>query len=305
MQWLGVSIFAYFLIAFQSSMDKFLLSSRRISHPAVYAFYSGFLSLFAFILFPFGFHLVETREAMVQIFSGAVFAYGVLFLFFAIRDNEATQVVPVVGAVTSAATYFFSFVILEEQLSRNEIMGIATLILGGLLISFDFSRKSRRKIFLGFEFSLLAGVLLAVSYTMFKVFFGKDNFVNVYIWTRFGLFAGALSFLLYAPWRKKIRSSFANFKKPREKNRNSGLIFVLNKIMGGVGSFLLNYGISLGSVTVVNALVSLEYLFIFILAWIFSLWFRDIFREKRDLFTLSQRIAAGLIITGGMILVSK
>ena len=54
MNWLIVSIIAYLLIALGVILDKFLLSSNRISHPVVYAFYSGLLSFFTiFIYFPF------------------------------------------------------------------------------------------------------------------------------------------------------------------------------------------------------------------------------------------------------------
>jgi drug/metabolite transporter (DMT)-like permease len=305
MSWLFISTLAYLLIALQSTLDKFLLSSRRVGHPATYTFYSGLLSLTALLLFPFGFHLIAPAAAAREILAGAVFSCGVFFLFWAIRDHEASQVVPVVSAVTAVATFFFSFLLLGERLSRLELWGIILLVLGGLFISLDFSKKARRRIFLGFEFSLFSGILLALAYTWFKKFFASDNFVNVYIWTRFGLILGAASLMLYPAWGKIIWSSLTKFKKPAGADAHTGSIFVLNKAVGGVGSFLLNYAISLGSVTVINALISLEYVFIFFLVWGFSFWIVRIFDERRDWATLSQKLAAALVIAVGMFLVSR
>jgi drug/metabolite transporter (DMT)-like permease len=305
MQWFFVAAIAYFLIALQSVLDKFLLSSKRVAHPATYAFYSGLMSFLAFLLFPFGFHAVSLTVAALEILAGAVFIYGVLFLFFAIKDNEASQVIPVVGVVTVAVTYFFSFLILGERLSGGEIWGIIILIFGGLLISLDFSSDAARRIFRGFEFSLLAGVFMAMAYTMFKRFFMADGFVNVYIWTRFGLVFGAVSLLAYSGWRKAIFSSLFRFRKPAGNDASSGSIFVLNKVFGGIGSFLVNYAIKLGSVTIVNALVSLEYVFVFGLAFVFYKWAGKIFEEKRDFLALTQKFSAVIIIAIGMFFVSR
>ncbi|HHE45738.1 MAG TPA: hypothetical protein ENL05_00085 [Candidatus Moranbacteria bacterium] len=304
MGWLLIAIIAYFLIALQSILDKFLLSSRRIAHPATYAFYSGLLSLSAFLFFPFGFHLVSVETAIQEIFSGCIFIYGALLLFFAIQNNEASQVVPVVGAVTTIFTYFFSFIFLNEHLSIINFLGIVALITGGLLISLNFSLGRLKRLFNGFLFSVIAGILLAFSFTWFKKFYLSDNFINVYIWTRIGLMLGAVSLLVYPYWRKVIGNSIIHLKKTQTKDEHSGIIFIENKILGGLGSFLVNYAISLGSVTLVNALVSVEYVFIFGLAYLFSKWMKKIFEEERDVFTLIRKFVAVGIIALGMFWIS-
>lgn len=308
MNWLVVATIAYFLTAFAVILDKFLLSSKKVSHPAIYAFYSGLLSLSAFLLFPFGFHLVSLNGAILSIFAGIIFIFGILSLFFALTKSEASQVVPTVGAATPVATYFFSMLLLGEKLSNYQILGLFALISGGLLISLEISGKDKRAkkgFFSGFPSSILAGVLLAVAFTLFKNLFEQDNFINVYIWTRFGLLAGSISLLFHPGWRKAILSSLKGFKNPQETNKRSGLLFVFNKILGGSGSILLNFAISIGSVTLVNALVSVEYVFIFILGILFSHWFPDFFQERKNPGVILQKIAAIVIITFGLVMVSK
>lgn len=308
MNWLVIATIAYFLTALAVILDKFLLSSKKVSHPAIYAFYSGLLSLSAFFLFPFGFHSVNLNEAILSIFAGVIFIFGILSLFFALAKNEASQVIPTVGATTPVATYFFSMFLLGEKLGNYQIFGLFALIFGGLLISLEISgkgKKSKKGFFSGFSSSILAGVLLAVAFTLFKNLFGHDNFINVYIWTRFGLLAGSVFLLVHPSWRKAILNSLKGFKNPQDTNKRSGLLFVLNKILGGSGSILLNFAISIGSVTLVNALVSIEYVFIFLLGIIFSHWFPNFFQERKNTAVILQKITAIIIITFGLVMVSR
>ena len=305
MNWIAFSIFAYFLIALEVILDKFLISSKRVSHPAVYAFYSGVLSLSAFIFFPFGFHLVSGEQVFLSLAAGIIFVYAVLALFFAFREGEASRVVPVVGAIVPLVTYFLSVFFLKERLGCAEIAGVFFLILGGVLIAFELNKKLGRRFFAGFYYSILAGVLLAVSYTLFKNFYEQDKFINVYIWTRFGVMFGALSLFFFPVWRRLILASLGNFKKPSGENKSSGIIFVLNKALGGAGSILKEFATSIGSVTIVNALIATEYVFVFVLGIAFSFWLPRVFKEEKDAKTIIQKIAAIILIASGVILVSN
>lgn len=305
MNWIFISILAYFLIALEVILDKFLISSKRVSHPVVYAFYSGVLSLSAFAFFPFGFHLVSLGQALLSFIAGIIFVYAILSLFFAFREGEASRITPVVGAIVPVVIYFLSVFFLKERLGGAETIGVILLILGGLGIAFDLDKNSGRRFFKGFFHSILAGILLAVSYTFFKDFYEHDKFINVYIWTRFGVMFGALSLLFFPIWRRTILKSLSNFKKPSGRNKSSGVIFILNKALGGAGSIIKEFATSIGSVTIVNALISTEYIFVFVMGLIFSLWLPSVFQERKDAKSIIQKITAIVIISIGIILVFK
>lgn len=309
MSWIIIAIFSYFLVALEIILDKFLLSSKRVSHPAIYAFYSGVLSLTALLIFaPFGFHLISISDAILSFSAGIIFTYGILCLFFAINKSDASQAIPVVGAVIPLTTYFLSLIFLSEDLKNYQLLGVVILILGGLLISFDLPLKiNKKKFFSGFYYSIGAGILLAIAFTSFKYFFDRDNFLNVYIWTRMGLFIGAITLLAIPIWRKIIFNSFRgvhNSNDDKKKNIKTGLLFVATKILGGAGSILTNKAIAIGSVTIVNALVSTEYAFILLLGIVFSLRFPQIFQEKRDAKTILEKVLAIIMITIGVVLIS-
>lgn len=223
MNWLLVVTLAYFLIALQTMLDKFLLSSKRVASPAVYTFYSGVLSFFTLILFPFGFHKIALTLFFLYLLAGAVFAFGVFFMFFAIQKSEASRVVPVIGVVTPIVTYALSIIFLQDNLKPLQILGVVILLIGGLLISWLRPRSGERhSFFVGFYQTIAAGILLAIAYTLFKYFYQSDNFMDVFIWTRLGLFAGALLLLFHGSWRQAILSSLANFKKPSHAEQSSG-----------------------------------------------------------------------------------
>ncbi|PIP27933.1 MAG: hypothetical protein COX29_03870 [Candidatus Moranbacteria bacterium CG23_combo_of_CG06-09_8_20_14_all_35_22] len=307
MSWLAITIIAYFLLALEIILDKFLLSSKRVSHPSIYAFYSGTLGLFAIAFSPFGFHWISYAKIFFSFLAGIIFIYGMLALFFAIRKGEASRVLPVVGAVIPITAFFLAIFFLEERLGGRGILGIIFLIFGGLLISFDLDKDRKRIFHQGFRASLLAGFFLALSAIFIKALYNEDNFLNVFIWTRTGAFLGVLSFLLVPIWRKAILGSLLKFKKPEKEGKKSGASFIFAKTLGGSGSFLKEMATSMttASVTIVNALVSMEYVFIFLLSVIFSVWVPEIMKEKKDIKTVLQKITAIAIITLGLVLVSK
>ena len=306
MDYIVIAVIAYLLVALEVILDKFLLTSNRVSHPSIYAFYVGLMSLFALFLIPFGFHLISFKQIILNIIPGIIFLYGILALFFAINKSEASRVMPVVGAVIPIVTFLMSIFFLSERLRDIQIIGVIALIIGGLLISFELplKLKNKKKFFVGFEYSIIAGALLAIAFTWFKHFFEHDNFSNVFIWTRMGLFLGAASLLLVKPWRAKILNSFGGFKNPQKEHYKTGSLFVVNKALGGVGSIMTNYAISLGSVTIVNALVSTEYVFILIFGIALSAKFPKIFQEKENALAIVQKVVSIFIIALGLILIS-
>ena len=130
-----LAIGAYFLIALETILDKFLLTSKRVSHPANYAFYSGVMSFFAFTFFYWGFHFILSERIVFYLIPGIIFTYGILFLFFAIEKNEASQVIPLVGAVIPIIIFFISVFI------QPSIKIFFQKFQGGLFHTLDSKRK--------------------------------------------------------------------------------------------------------------------------------------------------------------------
>jgi drug/metabolite transporter (DMT)-like permease len=306
MSWIVVAVSAYFLGAFAVLMDKFLMGSKRISSPQVYTFYVGVFGLGAFLFAPFGFAIPSSSQIVISLVSGAIYIGGIFALNVSINKAEASRVTPVVFSVVPIATYLISFVFSNEKLSLLQLGGVALLIAGGLLISFDLPLQlDKRKLFVGFYSSCLAGVLLAISYVMFKMVYAEQAFLNGFMWTRVGGFLAALLLLAVPVWRRAIFKSFTHAKNPSHENVSTGGFFMVNKVMGGASSILLNKAFQLGSVTLVNSMVSLQYVFVLVLVAIAAKRRPEVFAEKLSFWDWAQKVGAIIVIAIGMFFVSK
>ena len=299
-----VAIASYFLTACAATLDKFLITSKKIEHPSVYTFLVGLFSIFTLLIFfPFGFHWVSLGKMAMMLFFGAVFSFGLLALFFAFQKSQTSRVVPVSGVATTITSLLIAVFLFGEDLEARQLGGIFVLILGSFLISVRFFKNRPIKTFSDFPLAVLAGVLLGTAFSFFNKFYVADNFINVFIWTRIGVFLGAMTFILVPGWRSQIFSFFKNLGKNKKKNTQTGIIFVANKLLSGSGSIVFNLALSLGDVAVVNALVATEYVFIFFFGSMLSLKLPKIFLEEKDWLIISQKILSIIIIGVGIWLV--
>ena len=82
MAWLFFAIIAYFINAVNAVIDKALLV-KPIPNATVYAFYIGFLSIFALIFAPFGLVLPAFPDLIIDLAAGGVFLLALfVFIFF-------------------------------------------------------------------------------------------------------------------------------------------------------------------------------------------------------------------------------
>jgi len=306
MIWLSLVAGGYLFGAVANVLDKFLLGSKRISSAPVYAFYVGLFGLGAFLLAPFGLTIPNNNIIILCLIGGALFFAAILLLYFAFEIAEASRVAPVFGAVIPIVTLVLSITLGLEKFSTWQIWGVISLIFGGLLISFDLPlRLGKKKFFSGFYYALAAGFVMAIAYLMFKNISNHEGFITWYIWTRVGSFLGALGLFLIPMWRKNILRSFHFVKKDRKQAITTSGIFLSNKIVGGASTLMLNYAIGLGSVTLLNSLVSIQYVFVLVIVAILSKTKAHIFQEKLLFWDWAQKIAAIAIIAVGMILIYK
>lgn len=310
MSWILITITAYFLGAVTVILDKYLLSSEKISTPFVYAFYVGLLGLGVLIFWPLGLffpsfvlNIPSINQAWLSLWSGMFFLAGITTLYFAIKKSEASKVTPVTFSIVPIVTFLTAFAWGVESFSVFKILGISMLIFGGLFISFDLPFKlNKKKFFAGFYPSMFAGVLLGFSTFLLKLVYEEQNFFNGYVWTRAGAFVGTLCLLIVPHWRNKIFHSLKHGKK-KKGSLSTGILFVSNKVVGGTSSALINLAIGMGSVTLVSSLVSLQYVFVLLIAVAGGKHLPHIFEERLYFWDWAQKIAAIIIIATGMIFV--
>ena len=146
---------------------------------------------------------------------------------------------------------------------------------------------------------VLSGLLYAVSHVASKYIYDIYGFYTGLVWTRgfMGLF-GLL--LLFSPqiWKK------SRAKKNKLKNKKNQFLLVMStRIFAIVAVLLIQYGIAVGSVTIVNALAGVQFAFLIALVAILTKFLPKFFKERFVRGELKTEILAVLIIAIGLALV--
>lgn len=299
MTWALVAVLGYFFNAVAAVFDKYLLSDR-IPTPAVYAFFVSLFSLFALGFIPFGFQFLDPHTTGVLLFSGFLFVYGLVAFYTAVKQHEVSRVSPLVGTVTSLTAFliiFFPGVSGEVNVDIWYILALTLLIVGGLLISFDLPLRRGEHIS---RFVLVAGICIGFSLILLKNGYAQSNFVSGLVWSRLGMFLAGLSLLLFSPFRRQILSQFHGFRHRSKRAAGTGALFLINKTTAGIATFLISYATFLGSVSFVQALSGMQYVFLLLMTLPLSLRFPHIFGERLLFWDWFQKVAAVAIIGLGL-----
>ncbi len=296
--WMIFAIAGYTLLAGESVMSKFLVTAR-LKNWQLYTFYVGIFSAVALIFTPFGFEWNGWTPFLAAVLSGLIFYLALACLFQALLKSSAVRVYVLFGAVTTLATAILAWFFLEDKITPANLVGIIFLLVGGFLISFKHYNKS---FFSNWEKTILAGIFAALSYVILKFAYSQQNFVSGYVISRMGISTFALLSLLMPSFRKKIFSSLKVGK--RKEHIKDFFGSVAAKTVAGTGTVLVHYAIFLGSVVLVNALVSVQYLLIFIFSVSLSFYWEKVFIEKFTLINVVYKFLGVALIVLGTVLVS-
>jgi drug/metabolite transporter (DMT)-like permease len=130
-----------------------------------------------------------------------------------------------------------------------------------------------------------------------KMLFNHTDFINGFFWSRMGNMTAALSLLLFPSVRNHLT---AVTKKTTSK---TGFLIVVNRVLGGLAFLSILYAIRLGPVSVINALSSLQFVFIFLIIFLFRKKMSELYHhEFRHGHILHKVIAMVLIVTGFFVL---
>ncbi len=294
--WLTLVLGGHLSNACAFVIDKILLS-KTLKRPTVYVFFIGVLGIFVFVLLPFG-H-VQWLSSMVTIeaaISGIAFTAALLAFFSALQRGEATRVIPFFGALIPLWTIAFAWVFVGERLTGIVWWGIALLVIGAFLITYEpTSNNSLSRTALGL--AVLGAALFAISSTMLKAVFNATEFINGFLWTRTFATLSALALLLLPATRRAVWSEFV-----RGGQRPPALLIV-GQALGAIGFVLLALGTKFApTVTVVNALQGVQYGFLFLFVLVMGSLAPKLIPEKMSRAIVIQKIIALVALALGLAL---
>jgi len=296
MTWYFIALISYIFTALANVFDKLVLT-RFLKAASVYAFYVGVLGVIALLLIPFGFQLTTWTPIFFGVISGAGFIVSLYFMYSGFLRGETTRAATVMGGTLPIFTLVISYFIFNERLGLYSLTGIFLLILGVYVIGLTPDGKHDRSYI---KWALLAGVAFSLTYVGTKITYEMTNFITGFVWINIGSILASLSLLLRPKWNKEIMADIHSPKKAQVKSKT---FMLFNQSMGALGFLLLSYAISLGPVSIINAMQGSQYAFVFILSAAFGVFIPEV-KEGYSKRVVFQKAIAILIIGLGLIFVA-
>lgn len=276
MNWILLAVGAQFLNAFVALVDKHIVSDEKtLPRPFVYAFYTCLISGVWVVVYFIGFLPFVPSSLHIPSFSNVIqptlevvalsflsaytFFTALVAMFSALREHDASDVVPVIGSVSALASFGMGYYFFNTTLSHNFIFGIILLSVGTFLVSrLQFPFKTAMV-------ALYSGIFFALHYITIKGLFLSTSFDNGFFWSRiaFVFFAGTL--LMIPNYFEKIK------EQTKSTTKSTAVLVIVNKLLAGVSTILILKATDQGDVAVVQALGGLQFVFILILGIFFSI----------------------------------
>ncbi|MFM2424183.1 MAG: hypothetical protein RLZZ70_574 [Candidatus Parcubacteria bacterium] len=269
MAWILLATLGQFLNALVAFLDKYIVSDEKaMPRPFVYAFYSCLLTGGWVIIYLLGYipgfttlglpHLSNLELPSIQVLAMSFFAAYTFFIalvsmYAALKQSEAVNVMPVIGATSAVASFVFSLLFLDASISYNFMWGIIVLSIGTLLVAQTLPDwDSTLHVF-------HSGLFFALHFITMKGLFLETSFDDGFFWSRVAFVLFALSLLLVPTYVKKIR------EQAGQTSAKTGFLVLFAKILAGVAAFLLLKATDMGDVAVVQALDGVKFVFILLI----------------------------------------
>lgn len=285
--WIALAVVGYFFNAIVALVDKTLLGQKRLDDPAVYTLAISCLGLLVLVLAPFGWQEPSLWGWVWGLLSGLCFTLGLWAMFVVLKTGEASRIPAFIGSLNPIFVFLISFVLLGERLSIWQVGAFIVLVAGGFMM---ISGRNG----LNYEQIILASVssfIFALAFVFLKLTFTETNFISGLVISRSGAFLAGLCLLL-------LPGTWQSFKHMLFKTgQGLKLSFIGGQASGAVAGILNSYAVSLASVTLVQSLQGVQYVFILLLSLLVSLKWPQLLREEISRDILARKVI-GIILIG-------
>ncbi|MDQ7814739.1 MAG: EamA family transporter [Patescibacteria group bacterium] len=307
MNWILITILGHLSNGVAFAIDKMLLRSA-FTRSATYAGLVGLLSSLILVAVPF----VKIWPSgldfwLLSLVTGATFIFALWAFFGALARAEATRIVPIVGSLIPIFTLIGSFAFLAERLSDKNFLGFGILIVATIILS---SGKAGKPSVQAIWLSVGSAMLFAISSVAGKAVYGDAGFFGGFVATRLFAAFSAL-FVLILLDREAGREALSIFIKRKDggtsKHKQPGataaILALVGQSLGALGFVLVQYGISRGSPSIVNAMQAVQYAFLVLLALLLRHKAPQLLGENLTKKALLLKVTALVITAFGLFLI--
>lgn len=295
MTWILFSILTALFWASGNIIDKFVFT-RWVVKPIIPVIILGIFGLLASLIIYLtqGFVGLSSANILLGVLAGIFFVLSDLFYFKAVKIEEISRVIPLFYLM-NFFILFLAFIFLGEILTPIKYLGIFFLAIGAILVSqkdsinFKFNKA--------FWFMVLASGMIAASTVITKYLLNFADYWTIFSYTR-GIGAMmALLPIIYLNFNDLINEARKNGKKA------IGMMSV-SQLLNVLGGLSITLAISAGSVTLVNALASIQPFIVLVFALVISIFYPAIFKEDLKKANIFIKVLAIVLIFVGVVLIT-
>lgn len=275
MTWIIISLLGHAANGFAFIIDKILLNNA-FKRSATYAGLVGLLSALALILIPWVKVWPMGSDLLLAVLSGLTFMAALWSFFSALSRGEASRVIPIISALIPIMTLIGTSLFLAERLTFYELLGFFLLIAATVLLA--GGKAQNRLTMNALLLSLLSAFLFAVSSVSGKAVYDSVGFLGGFATTRItAALTSIILILLVDPLAgQEIKDIVKSISAGKQKKRSgqlmstatAGKLAIVGQTLGGLGFIAIQYAMSLGSASIVNALQVMQFALLVIMAFI-------------------------------------
>jgi len=265
MSWLALALIGHVSNGIAFVIDKVLLTTA-FKRSATYAALIGTMSFAVVLAIPWVRDWPSASLLPYLIGFGALFVFALWAFFKALKQGEATRVVPIIGSLIPIITLIGTSVLFSERLTPRQYIGFCILLIATwLLTKGKPSSRLTRDIFL---MCVVAAVLFAGATLCGKYAFDHGDFLSVFVSSRIiaGCVGLGIAFCIPA-----AGSEVLSILRPRDSQshaKKSGILAVIGQIAGSLGFVFVHLAIKSGSAALVNSLQAVQYAFLVLVSLI-------------------------------------
>lgn len=296
--WLLAIMLSYLFFSFSFLGDKLILTNAP--RPKSYTFYIGILSALVIFLMPFiKLSLPSPTVFLWIILEALVFILGIYVMFVTLEKHDVSVVITTIGATQPIFIFILSLLSFGPQpiLFKN-IAAFILLLIGSVVISIDKKFHITGNYV---KIILFVSLLFSLDYIFSKLVFLHQPFLQGFVWMRICTLVMVLTFLVSKKFRTEI------FQKKRFLSGKLKIVFLCSQACGGIATLLQSFAIFLAPIAllpIMNALRGIQYVFLFILTMLLSLFLPKILKEDISKRLIVQKIISILLIGIGLAIVS-
>ncbi len=293
MSWVILSILAALCFAVVNIVDKYVLTNW-IKKPIAAVITYGLISLAASLLIYIfhGFAELSYFNIFLALIAGILAMLMAIFYFKAVKIEEISRVMPLF-LLSPLFIMVFALIFLGEALRLVEYLGVFMIVLGAILIS----SRNPFKISLGksFWFMILSVLSISAHNILLKYLLGFADFWTIFAYIKIGMIFPLVPVLYFG-----LPTLISVAKKHGKK-----VIIILgaNELLTLAASLLITVALTIGYVTLVKALSSVQLFFVLLFTIILSVFYPKILKEEIKKSVVLIKLAAMVVMFIGVLLI--